>query len=168
MKLKRYRTNTLRGVKLFCKELSYTATILRGSLAKGRVINEMVLKRIIKPFAIALINLGIDPRKAICYKFYPKFRKDKSEWLQGGKITYNYMILFDYSDNAGTSKGHYFHQDLLVAKLINEHNPKRHIDVASRVDGFVAHVASYREIEVLDACPLEKSGMKILNFVKLI
>ena len=79
------------------------------------------LKRIIKPFAIALINLGFDPRKAVCYKFYPKFRNDKSEWLkQGGKITYNYMILFDYSDNAGTSKGHYFHQDLLVAKLINE------------------------------------------------
>ncbi len=33
---KNARTNTLRGVKLFCKELSYTATILRGSLAKGR------------------------------------------------------------------------------------------------------------------------------------
>lgn len=76
------------------------------------------------------------------------------------------MILWDYSDNAGTSKGHYFHQDLLVAKLINEHNPKRHVDIASRVDGFVAHVASYREIEVVDVRPLKNLCMKILNFVK--
>ena len=74
------------------------------------------------------------------------------------------MILFDYPDNAGTSKGHYFHQDLLVAKLNNEHNPKRHIDVASRVDGFVAHVASYREIEVLDVRPLEKSVHENIKF----
>ena len=33
---KNTRTNTLRRVKLFCKEFSYTATILKGSLAKGR------------------------------------------------------------------------------------------------------------------------------------
>ena len=116
------------------------------------------LKRILKSFALTLLNLGIDPLKVLSYKFYPQFRKDKSEWLkQGGKITHNFMILSDYTDNAGTSKGHYFHQDLLVAKLIYDHNPKRHIDVASRVDGFVAHVASYREIEVFDVRTLEKS-----------
>jgi hypothetical protein len=46
---------------------------------------------------------------------------------------------------------------LLVARLIHDHNPKRHIDIASRVDGFVAHVASYREIEVVDVRPLQKS-----------
>ena len=123
------------------------------------------IKSIIKLFVLALRNLGFDPRKVLSYKFYPKFRKDKSEWLkQGGKITHNYMILSDYADNAGTSKGHYFHQDLLVAKLINEHAPKRHIDIASRVDGFVAHVASYREIEVVDVRPLEKSVHENIKF----
>lgn len=123
------------------------------------------LKKTIKPFALALLNLGFDPRKLLSCKFYPKFRKDKSEWLkQGGKITHNYMILSDYADNAGTSKGHYFHQDLLVAKLINEHSPRRHIDIASRVDGFVAHVASYREIEVVDVRPLEKSVHENIKF----
>lgn len=123
------------------------------------------VKKIIKPVALSLLNLGFDPRKVLSYKFYPKFRKDKSDWLkQGGKITHNYMILSDYSDSAGTSKGHYFHQDLLVAKLINEHAPKRHIDIASRVDGFVAHVASYREIEVVDVRPLEKSVHENIKF----
>ena len=123
------------------------------------------LKKIIRPFVLALLNLGFDPRKLISYKFYPKFRRDKSEWLrQGGKITHNFMILSDYSDNAGTVNGHYFHQDLLVAKLINEHNPKRHIDIASRVDGFVAHVASFREIEVIDVRPLTKSAHENIKF----
>ena len=45
----------------------------------------------------------------------------------------------------------------MVARLIHDHNPKRHIDIASRVDGFVAHVASYRETEVVDVRPLQKS-----------
>lgn len=127
----------------------------------------LIVKKIIRPFALSLLNLGFDIRKVLSYKFYPRFRKDRSEWVkQGGEITKNFMILSDYSDNAGTSKGHYFHQDLLVAKLINEHNPKRHIDIASRVDGFVAHVASFREIEVVDVRPLEKSVHENIKFLQ--
>jgi hypothetical protein len=123
------------------------------------------LKKMIKPLALNLQNIGFNPQKARSYKFYSKFKKDKTEWLkQGGKITKTFMILSDYSDSAGTSKGHYFHQDLLVAKLINEHNPTRHIDIASRVDGFVAHVASFREIEVVDVRPLEKSVHENIKF----
>lgn len=108
---------------------------------------------------MALFNIGLDLRKLLSLKYYFQFRKDKREWLrQGGKITKSYMILGDYSESAGSAKGHYFHQDLMVAKLVNEHNPKRHVDVGSRVDGFVAHVASYREIEVIDVRPLEQSA----------
>lgn len=51
---------------------------------------------------------------------------------------------------SGTAKGHYFHQDLLVARRIFESNPEKHVDIGSRFDGFVAHVAAYRNIEVLD------------------
>ena len=91
--------------------------------------------------------------------------KDKKEWIkQGGEITRSYMILFDYPQNAGNDKGHYFHQDLLVAQLIHENKPKRHVDIASRLDGFVAHVASFREIEVFDIRPLPKSPHKNIKF----
>lgn len=55
---------------------------------------------------------------------------------------------------AGTVKGHYFHQDLLVAQLVHERNPEVHVDVGSRVDGFVAHVATFRSVEVIDIRPL--------------
>jgi len=47
-------------------------------------------------------------------------------------------------------RGHYFHQDLLVARRIYENGPSLHMDVGSRVDGFVAHVAAFRKINVLD------------------
>lgn len=65
-----------------------------------------------------------------------------------------YMILDDKFDSAGTMTGHYFHQDLLIAQRIFHNKPERHIDIGSRTDGFVAHVASYRPIEIIDIRPI--------------
>jgi hypothetical protein len=50
----------------------------------------------------------------------------------------------------GSASGHYFHQDLLVARKIFQRGPDKHVDVGSRVDGFVAHIASFRKIEIFD------------------
>ena len=70
----------------------------------------------------------------------------------------------DYNDKAaGIAKGHYFHQDLLVSQMIFNDNPKNHIDIGSRIDGFIAHVASYREIEVADIRKLD-SNIKNVKF----
>ena len=63
---------------------------------------------------------------------------------------------------SGTAKGHYFHQDLLVARRIFESSPERHVDIGSRVDGFVAHVAAFRTIEVLDIRPMDSNVRNIL------
>lgn len=62
---------------------------------------------------------------------------------------------------SGTARGHYFHQDLLVAQRIHESNPEKHVDVGSRVDGFVAHVAAFRNIEVLDIRPMDSNVRNI-------
>jgi len=67
-----------------------------------------------------------------------------------GKI---YPVLNDRFSGSGSARGHYFHQDLLVARRIFLNNPVTHVDVGSRIDGFVAHVASFRPIEVLDIRP---------------
>jgi len=61
--------------------------------------------------------------------------------------------LHDQYQESGTSYGEYFWQDLLVARWINEQNPVKHVDFGSRLDGFVAHVASFRELEVFDIRP---------------
>lgn len=61
-----------------------------------------------------------------------------------------YPLLSDRYDTAGVATGHYFHQDLYVAQKIFAANPRRHVDVGSRIDGFVSHVASFRKIEIID------------------
>jgi len=61
-----------------------------------------------------------------------------------------YPCLSDRYQSSGSARGHYFHQDLLVARRIFANHPASHVDVGSRIDGFVAHVASFRTIRVLD------------------
>ena len=62
--------------------------------------------------------------------------------------------LHDRYDEGGATKSEYFWQDLLVARAINDAKPAKHVDIGSRVDGFVAHVASFRECEVFDVRPI--------------
>lgn len=62
--------------------------------------------------------------------------------------------LHDWYEEGGTTKSEYFWQDLLVARKVFDAKPERHVDIGSRVDGFVAHVASFREIEIFDVRPI--------------
>ena len=67
------------------------------------------------------------------------------------------LLLEKTSTGGGNSgRGHYFFQDLWAARHIYRANPKRHIDVGSRVDGFIAHVAVFREIEIIDIRPVDE------------
>jgi len=59
-------------------------------------------------------------------------------------------MLTDRFDPGGDASGHYFHQDLIVARRIFERDPRKHVDVGSRIDGFVAHLAVFRQVEVID------------------
>lgn len=85
---------------------------------------------------------------------------------QGGQIREEQPMLHDFVAPAGSANGHYFHQDLLVATKLHQANPERHVDVGSRIDGFVAHVASFREIEVFDIRPLSPSVHPRIKFVQ--
>ncbi len=76
-----------------------------------------------------------------------------------------FPCLEDRFAQSGVAKGHYFHQDLLVAQRIFLGAPKLHVDIGSRIDGFVAHVAAYRLIEVIDIRPLA-SAIPNVKFIK--
>lgn len=89
-----------------------------------------------------------------------KKQKGKDETFAFGKM---FPILTEKSDEGGIMKGHYFHQDLYVAGLIHAANPQHHLDIGSRTDGFVAHVASFREIELIDIRPIN-SNVKNISF----
>ena len=64
-------------------------------------------------------------------------------------------ILTDYRAQAGIARGHYFHQDLWAARRIAARRPTRHVDIGSRIDGFVAHVLTVMPVTVIDIRPLE-------------
>lgn len=66
--------------------------------------------------------------------------------------------LTDRGDSAGAASGHYFHQDLWAARKVHASGVASHVDVGSRVDGFVAHVASFTEVTYVDLRPLEAKG----------
>ncbi|MEB3234629.1 MAG: DUF268 domain-containing protein [Cyanobacteriota bacterium] len=65
--------------------------------------------------------------------------------------------LQDWGEEGGSINNEYFWQDLLVAQAIQRANPRHHVDVGSRLDGFVAHVASFRSLEVFDVRPLQRA-----------
>jgi len=96
------------------------------------------------------------------------FANDMKEFLsqRGSDDTFRwgqlYPILIEKQDEGGTMKGDYFHQDLYVAQQIYKANPQKHLDIGSRTDGFVAHVASFREIELIDIRPIRSQVKNIV------
>jgi hypothetical protein len=68
-----------------------------------------------------------------------------------------FPILSDREDNAGLAGGHYFHQDLWAAKKIFQRRPVNHVDIGSRVDGFVAHLLVFMPVTAIDIRHLESN-----------
>lgn len=73
--------------------------------------------------------------------------------------------LGDRGESAGSAGGHYFWQDMWVAQQIYIRAPVRHVDVGSRVDGFITHLLVFRKVEVVDIRPLE-SEVPGLTFIQ--
>ena len=101
-------------------------------------------------------QFGVDPRKMLrSLRGLPRYARDYLRFRSGYSGRLEFLpCLHDWYEQGGATKLEYFWQDLLVARKIFEARPERHVDVGSRVDGFVAHVASFREIEVFDVRPI--------------
>jgi SAM-dependent methyltransferase len=69
-------------------------------------------------------------------------------------VTSYFPVLTDRNAESGFVQSHYFWQDFFVARKIFINKPEKHVDIGSRIDGFVTHVASFREIEIFDIRPL--------------
>jgi hypothetical protein len=126
------------------------------------------IKKFFRSSFIFLLSFGFNIKifiLAVCN--YPRYITELYKFKRmGGIVNNNHKSLTDYKEQAGISKGHYFHQDLLVAKYIYKNKPDKHIDIGSRIDGFVAHVATFRSIEIIDIRPLKKSEHKNIKFIK--
>jgi SAM-dependent methyltransferase len=131
------------------------------------------MKKIVKFFKFAAGYLGFKfSDMTATFKGLGWYFKDLSSFRKAIKTQGNtewplmiYPIFKDKSDLSGSARGQYFFQDLYVANLIHKNNPLRHIDIGSRIDGFVAHVASFRKVEVMDIRPLTDE-LQNINFLQ--
>jgi hypothetical protein len=80
-----------------------------------------------------------------------KYRRMSSERISPWDL---YPCLGDRSRPAGAFDTHYFYQDIWAAKKVYASRCAEHVDVASRVDGFVAHCACFTRVTFIDLRPL--------------
>jgi hypothetical protein len=114
-----------------------------------------------------LRNAGIDPRRVFAaLRGWRRYARDRAAFRR----TRNHdpfawgrelPILTEWDETSG-SLGAYFHQDQLVAGWIYQQTPRRHVDVGSRLDGFIGHLAIFREVEVMDIRPQPQSIRNIV------
>lgn len=102
-------------------------------------------------------QLGFDPIRSItALRFSPLFVSSWFDFLRINNFRSGWRlspVLNDFSSQAGSADGHYFWQDLICATWINELAPKKHLDVGSRIDGFLAHLLSFRSVTLVDVRP---------------
>lgn len=96
----------------------------------------------------------------ITIKDYYKIKSQLKKLGLNTKISFNTPFFADRYMQSGNVSTHYFYQDNLVASAIYNRNPKKHVDIGSRIDGFVSMVSIFRPIEVFDIRPL---NIKINN-----
>jgi SAM-dependent methyltransferase len=115
---------------------------------------------------------GLLPPGRHGWRHLPRFLRDARAYRRASAraTSFPFMwaeaqpMLTDYAASAGSASGHYFHQDLWAARRIYAVRPTSHVDIGSRVDGFVAHVLTFMPVTVLDIRPLE-SDVRGLTFV---
>jgi hypothetical protein len=134
----------------------------------------MGLKRTLGVVHSTLVGFGIDglmllrqllglPRFAFeARRFYKMWQAAPNGWRLGRP----FPIMTDRTENAGNMRGHYFHMDLFMAQQVVAAKPAKHLDVGSRIDGFVAHVATTMPVQVGDIRPVESQHPNI-QFVQL-
>ncbi len=69
-------------------------------------------------------------------------------------------------DEESGALGAYFHQDQRVANWVYEASPERHVDVGSRLDGFIGSLSAFRKVKVIDIRP-QAAAVKNVKFHQL-
>jgi len=118
------------------------------------------MKNVVKKiYRLVSVQFGIDPRRMLrSLRGIPRYLYGWSIFRKEYKGRLDlHPCLYDWYEEGGSTKDEYFLQDLHVARQIFVANPEKHVDVGSRIDGFVTHVASFRNIEVFDIRPVSAS-----------
>ena len=74
-------------------------------------------------------------------------------------------VLSDMGKESGSTRSIYFLQDLYCSEYLLRKDVRRHLDVGSRVDGFIAQIGVQRPIDVLDIRP-NILNIKNISFIQ--
>jgi SAM-dependent methyltransferase len=128
------------------------------------------MKNIIKKFYITItpffnIKALIENIKNIIKSpvFLFDFFKYKLSSKEKVKFIDIYPCLDDKSSKSQTGKGHYFYQDIWAMGHIYKSKVPEHIDIGSRIDGFVGQCSVFCNIEMVDLRPVDL-GLGNINF----
>jgi len=129
------------------------------------------MRRLLRPFIGAAAFVGFDVYRASTLRQLPRFTRDALAYRRGASGSFALRagslapILTDFHAQAGIARGQYFHQDLWASRLIYARRPASHLDIGSRIDGFVAHLLTFMPVTVIDIRPLE-TDVEGLRFVQ--
>jgi len=132
------------------------------AIANGRLTARSPRRLLSVPYRIACA-LGVDPLRMIrgladvprfvrTAVHYRRARRETSAF--GLALTSLYPCFGDWRETAASVGGHYFYQDLWAAQKICCVRPTIHLDIGSRIDGFVAHLLCFMPVTVVDIRPL--------------
>lgn len=105
-----------------------------------------------------LVQCGVNLEVlGLCIKNIPHFINTLREYkrlVRDQKFLPHLRNLFpcanEFDSQAGVARGHYFWQDLWVARKIYARRPNKHLDIGSRIDGFISSLIVFMPVEVID------------------
>ena len=135
-------------------------------VVKLKLIN--FLKYIIKSIEVLIANYGIKIKNPLQISYYlilfilnlvqykKKYKKSTSQLVKKFPINFKSIIpiVSDIKAQSGSASGVYFFQDIWAANKIFIDRPKTHVDIGSRIDGFVSHLLVFMPVKVIDIRPL--------------
>lgn len=133
-----------------------------------RISDTPALRRL----AFTLLDLGLQPQRLLGLRHLPRFLAEawrfqtllrQHSFPLEAELCWAPM-LGDLSSLAGSSRSLYFLQDLLCSQFVLRQPAGSHLDIGSRVDGFVAQVAASRPLDVLDVRPLPLEAFPQIQF----
>ena len=106
-----------------------------------------------------LRNAGIQPKRWLpALRGWSRYARDRSAFRSMADPADfpwgSELPMLGEWDESAASLGAYFFQDQIAARWVYENKPARHVDIGSRIDGFVGNLAVFQEVEVIDIRPL--------------
>ena len=90
------------------------------------------------------------------------YSAQKKQGLPSIQLGDMYYTTYEKYMPGGTVGGHYFLQDVWAAKKIFQSGCKHHVDIGSRIDGFVAHLLPFCTVEYVDIRPIESPFFELV------